>query len=66
MKVEKKDAGGYQIQHAYYEDQCLTFVSHIGTMIAWAPQSSARFTIQCSDAAMRTIGDTPDVEMAPT
>lgn len=34
--------------------------------MAWAPQSSARFIIQCSDAAMRTMGETPDDETAPT
>lgn len=34
--------------------------------MAWAPQSSALFIIQCSDAGILTIGDTPDVEMAPT
>lgn len=44
----------------------LTFVSHIGTIMAWAPQSSALLIIQCSDAGILTIGDTPDVEMAPT
>jgi hypothetical protein len=44
----------------------LTFVSHIGTMIACAPQSKARFTIHGSEAAIRTMGDTPDDEMAPT
>lgn len=48
------------------QDALLTFVSHIGTIMAWAPQSSALFIIQFSDAGILTIGDTPDVEMAPT
>lgn len=48
------------------QDALITFVSHIGTIMAWAPQSSALFIIQCSDAGILTIGDTPDVEMAPT
>ena len=44
----------------------LTLVSHMGTIIAWAPESSALLIIHGSEAAIRTMGDTPADEMAPT
>ena len=41
-------------------------VSHMGTMMAWAPQSSALLIIHGSEAGTRTMGDTPEDETAPT
>ena len=44
----------------------LALVSHMGTMMAWAPQSSALLIIHGSEAGTRTMGDTPEDETAPT
>jgi hypothetical protein len=38
----------------------------MGTMMACAPQSSARLIIHGSEPAILTMGDTPDDDMAPT
>lgn len=43
-----------------------TFVSHMGTMMACAPLSSALLIIHGSEAGIRTMGDAPEDEMAPT